>query len=409
MKGKALQGVKVVEYATMVSGPYCGKLLGDMGADVIKIEPPAGDPSRRCGPYPGDEEHPEKSALFLYNNTSKRGMGLDLNKPEGIEVFKKCLAWADVFIDNYPHDHFERLGLGWEVMHRLNPGLIYLSITPYGRTGPRAGAKGDELTLIHGGGLGAALPARSVDIDRPPVKLGGYQVGYHGGLTAALTAVALLMGKRKTGEGHLIDISLQQVILNLVGPYVAQSRYHHTTWHRVPDRPPAMGRMETSDGYVILNASDDHHFRAFRELMGKPEWAAGDEWDNMKWRINHLMDIAPQMEEWMKKQKKSTIYHEVAKAGIPIGPINTTEDVMNSPQYAARNYFTEVNHPVAGTYPYAGWPYKMTVSPPQVNSPAPLFGQHNEEVCCQVLGHSRDEFERLQETRAICQSLGEIS
>lgn len=174
LKG-ALDGIKVVEYATMVSGPYCGKLLADMGADVIKVEPPGGDPSRLCGPFPGGEKHPEKSALFLYNNTSKRGLTLDIEKPEGLDAFKKLLQWADVFIDNYPSDYFEKLGLNWNNLQQLNAGLIYASITPYGRTGPRAKFKGDELTIVHAGGEGNLMPVRSVDLSFPPVMFGSYQ------------------------------------------------------------------------------------------------------------------------------------------------------------------------------------------------------------------------------------------
>jgi len=406
MNGRALEGIRVVECATMVSGPYCGKLLGDMGADVIKIEPPGGDPSRACGPFPNGDKDPEKSALFLYNNTSKRGVTLDIGKPERRDALERLLRWADIFIENYPPDYFASLGFGWDAVHRMNRGLVYVSLTPYGRTGPRASIKGDELTITHGGGVGYVLPARSVDIDRAPVKLGGCQVGYHGGLTAAVAVMGLLMGRMKTGEGHLIDISLQQVMLTLVGPFIASARYHQTTWHRVPDRPPATGRMETSDGYIVLGAADDHHFRAFRKVMGKPEWAASDEWDDMRWRTNHLMDIAPQMEAWMKRQKKNDIYHRVAGAGIPIGPVNTAEDVMNSPQYAARGYFTPVDHPAAGEYRYAGWPYRMTASPPHVSRPAPLLGQHNEEVFRHVLGYSPDEVARLQDAQAIGQASG---
>jgi crotonobetainyl-CoA:carnitine CoA-transferase CaiB-like acyl-CoA transferase len=159
--------------------------------------------------------------------------------------------------------------------------------------------------------------------------------------------------------------------------------------------------METSDGYVILGAADDHHFRAFRELMGKPEWAASDEWDDMVWRANRMMDIAPQMEAWMKAQKKKDITQRASKAGIPIGSVNTAEDVMNYVQYQARNYFVEVDHPVTGKYLYAGWPYKMAASPPKVSRPAPLLGQHNEEVYCQVLGYSEKELKRLRDIQVI--------
>ena len=158
----AFDGVRIVEYATMVSGPYCGKLFADMGADVVKVEePPAGDPARRRGPFPGDEPHPERSGLFLYLNTSKRGVALDLERPDGREALRRLISWADVLIDNHAPDRLESLGLGWEELRQQNPNLILASMTPYGRTGPRANAKGGELTSFHAGGLGSLLPTRT--------------------------------------------------------------------------------------------------------------------------------------------------------------------------------------------------------------------------------------------------------
>ena len=397
----ALSGIKVVELATMVSGPYCGKLLADMGANVIKVEPPGGDPSRQCGPFPKSGPHPERSALFLYNNTSKRGVTLNLDRPEGLDMFKRLLSWSDVLIDNHPSQRLESLGLSWEAMCQLNPALIYTSITPYGRTGPRADVKGDELTIIHAGGLGNLLPTRSVDVTRAPVKMGGYAVGYHGGVTAALATMAALLGRIKTGRGQVIDISLQEVILALVRVNVASNRYHGTSWHRVPDRPPAMGRMQTSDGYIVVGAIEDHHFRALIELMGNPEWGAGEEWDSMAYRSHHLMEVAPMMEEWMLQQRKDEVHHKGARKGIAMGPLNSAKEVIANEQYAARGYFVEVEHPEAGKHRYAGWPYQMSATPPRVGRPAPLLGEQNQEVYCDDLGYSLEEFERLQRLGAI--------
>jgi len=380
MAPKALNNLKVLEFAREVSGPYCGKLFADLGAEVIKVEPPEGDASRSYGPFPDNTAHLEKSALFLYLNTNKKGVTLDLNKDDGRKRFRELVQWADILIDNHPPDVLEKNGFGWDRLQHLNPGLIYLSITPYGRTGPRSKVKGDELTVAHGGALANLLPARSVDINLPPVKMGGYFAGYHSGLIAALAGLALFIGQQKIGTGRMVDISLEEVMLALVSPVVASTRYHGTTWSRVPDRPPAMGRMETSDGYVVLGAADDHHFRALRELMGKPEWAASDRWDDRYYRMNHLMDIAPMMEDWMRQQKKDDIHHRAAKAKIPIGPFNTAADLMVNEQYKARGYFIEIEHPVAGKYTYPGWPYKMTASPPGIERPAPLLGQHNKEI-----------------------------
>jgi crotonobetainyl-CoA:carnitine CoA-transferase CaiB-like acyl-CoA transferase len=380
MTSKALNNLKVLEFAQEVSGPYCGKLFADLGAEVIKVELPAGDPARSYGPFPDNTTHPEKSALFLYLNTNKKGITLDLNQNNGRKRFEALVQWADILIDNHPPDVLEKNGFDWNRLQHLNPSLIYISITPYGRTGPRSKVKGGELTVSHGGALANLLPAHSEDIILPPVKMGGWFAGYHGGLVAAIAGLALFIGRQGAGTGRLVDISLEEVMLALVSPGVASYRYHGATWSRVPDRPPAMGRMETSDGYVVLGAADDHHFRALRELMGKPDWAASDRWDDRYYRRNHLMDIAPQMNAWMKLQKKHDIHHRAASAKIPIGPFNTAADLMADDQYKARGYFIEIDHPAAGRRTYPGWSYKMTASPPGIDRPAPLLGQYNKEI-----------------------------
>jgi crotonobetainyl-CoA:carnitine CoA-transferase CaiB-like acyl-CoA transferase len=380
MSDKALSGLKVLEFATMVSGPYCGKLLADLGANVVKVEAMEGDPARSFGPFPTSGPHPERSGLYLYNNTSKRGITLNLTASEGLETFQKLIRWADVLIDNHPPAVLESLGLGWESIHILNPELVYTSITPYGRTGPRSKVKADELTLTHAGGLGNLLPTRSADIARPPVKLGGFQVAYYGAIVAALSTLAVVSNRSKTGGGKLIDISLQEVVIATVAPNITGNRYNDTTWSRVPDRPPASGRMQTSDGYIIFAAADDHHFRAFRELAGKPDWIAGDEWDNRVYRRFHMMDIVPQMEAWMRQYKKDELGQMLDDVGIPNGPVNTAKDVMEYRQYTARNYFVSVDHPEAGRLKYPGWPYKMSSSPPEISRSAPLLGQHNQEI-----------------------------
>ncbi len=380
MSASAFDGIKVVEFGTMVAGPYCAKMLGDLGADVIKVEAPEGDPARQQGPFPNGEAHAERSALFLYANTSKRGVTLDLESPADVEAFKKLLRWADVLVDNHAPGVLAGCGLDWEALHTLNPRLVYTSITPYGRTGPRADAPGDELTLVHAAGLGNLLPTRSEDATRAPVKPGGNPIGYHGGLAAALATAAALLAREKSGVGTLIDISLQEVMAAMMAPAVSSARYHRNTWSRVPDRPPAMGRVKTSDGYVILNALDDHHFMALRELMGNPEWCADEAWNSMAYRANNVMDIAANIDAWMLQQQKDDIHKKAAEKRIPIGPINTAEDVMNYEQYKARNYFVDVDHPEAGTHRYAGWPYKLPASPPRVQRPAPRLGEHNEEI-----------------------------
>ncbi len=398
----AFTGVKVVEYGTMVSGPYCAKLFADMGADVIKVEePPAGDPARRRGPFPGDQPHPERSGLFLYLNTSKRGVTLDLEHPAGCEAFRRLVAWADVLIDNHSPDRLESLGLGWDELRKLNPGLIYASLTPHGRTGPRSQQKGGELTSFHAGGLGSLLPTRSEDTSRSPIKAGGYPTGYSTGLTAAVAVAGALYGRKTNGAGRLIDVSEQEAILALVRTNVAGTIYHRSPWSRVPERPPALGRLQCSDGYVVALLIEDRHWHAFVDLMGNPEWASGPEWGSLFYRAGHLMEIADKIGEWAAQQKKEDVHHRGAAKGFAIGSVYNAEEVMNYRQYLARNYFVEVDHPQAGRLRYAGWPYKMPASPPLVQRPAPLLGQHNKDVLEDLLGYSADEFISLCRTGAV--------
>jgi crotonobetainyl-CoA:carnitine CoA-transferase CaiB-like acyl-CoA transferase len=402
MGRSALEGIKIVELATMISGPYCGKLMADMGADVIKIESPRGDPARRTGPFPKDMPHPEKSGLFLYNNTSKRGVVLDLETDAGIQAFKQLICWADILIDNISPAYLSGKNLDWEHLQALNPKLIYTAIHPYGRTGPRASCQGDELTLIHAGGLGFTLPGRQKDVNRPPVKLGGSQVGYWGAVAAALATMAAVIGQRKTGHGQLIDISLQEVMVAMMQINITSTRYLNGNWigGRVPISPPAMGRMTVKDGYVLLTAGDDHHFLALRELMGNPPWIAGEKWESRVYRADNMRKIGKHINEWMLTQDKNGIHNKAGKMGIPIAPINTVEDVMKSEQYINRRYFVDVEHPVAGTYKYSGWPYIMGATPPKVSRPAPLLGQHNDEVLndTSIMGASAAPVSRKKKT-----------
>jgi crotonobetainyl-CoA:carnitine CoA-transferase CaiB-like acyl-CoA transferase len=400
LAGGAFEGVRVVEFAGMVSGPYCGKLLADMGADMVKVEePPGGDLARARGPFPDDKPHPERSALFLNLNTNKRSVALDLAKRGGREALARLIDWADVLIDSHAPAALEALELGWEALHERNPALILTSIAPYGRTGPRAGCKGSDLTGYHAGGLGTLLPPRSTDASRAPVKAGGYPTGYHAGLTAGLATAAALFGRRD-GEGRLIDVSEQESVLSLVRGFLAQTVYQRVTWSRVPDRPPAFGRMECSDGYVVSHVVEDHHWRGLVELMGNPDWAAGEEWNSYAYRVGHLFQIGHKIDEWARWQKKEDLHHRGAAKGFAVGSVYNAEEVLKERQYRARGYFVDVEHPEAGKLTYAGWPYKMSASPPRIARPAPLLGEHTEEVLRDVLGYSETDCRALRRSGA---------
>ncbi|MEE2778857.1 MAG: CoA transferase [Acidobacteriota bacterium] len=379
----ALKGIRVVELAEGIAGPYCGKLFADLGADVIKVEAPTGDPSRAVGPFADGQPDPETSAAYLYNNTSKRSIRLDLAAE--VALVRRLIESADVVIVGLGQGTLAGHGLDWSDLEAGCPGLVYTSLTPYGRTGPRAHVPGGELTLTHAGGLGSTLPTRSENIDRAPVKLGGDVMAHVAGVIAALATASAVLGRNRTGHGRLVDVSMQEVVLSMVAPLVPGPRYQGLSWSRVPDRPPAMGRLETRDGYVILSAFDDHHFDAFRTLMGDPEWCQGDEWRSMEYRANHFMDVGHLIDEWMLGQEKDEIHHRAAKMGIPIGPISNAAEVMANPQFAERGYFSEVDHPATGKRRYAGVPYILPASPAELGR-APLLGEHDDEIRAEANG-----------------------
>src|SRR4030042_3803100 len=208
MTPRALEGMKIVEYCNMVSGPYCSKLLADMGAEVLKIEPPhTGDDSRRRGPFPGDIPHQEKSGLFLYLNSNKKGLTLDVKKPEGKKIFKKLVEKTDVLIEDRPPGELGALDLGYEKLKSLNPGLIMISITPYGDRGPFKDYKAYQLNTVHVSGQGYLLPIPALDMDRPPVKVGGPRSGFDVGLVAVVAVTAAFYWKVLTGQGPDSEMS----------------------------------------------------------------------------------------------------------------------------------------------------------------------------------------------------------
>jgi len=162
-----------------------------------------------------------------------------------------------------------------------------------------------------------------------------------------------------------------------------------------------MGRMKTRDGYIVAGTPEDHHFRAFRELMGNPEWLAGKQWESLAYRAHHLMEVTDKIDEWVLQQSKDELHHRGAKMGIAMGPLNSAEDLMKDEQYTAREYFVEVEHPEAGRHRYAGWPYRMTATSPCVQRPAPLLGEHNAEIYGSLLEYSPEEYELLQRAGAV--------
>jgi crotonobetainyl-CoA:carnitine CoA-transferase CaiB-like acyl-CoA transferase len=404
MAKKALNGVKVIEYANNIGAPYCSKLMADMGAEVIKIEKPGtGDASRKRGPFLGDVPHPEKSIIFCYVNTNKLGITLDISKPEGTEIFKKMIKEADILIKDKSQEDFDALGLGYKDLNAINPALIMVSFSPYGESGPYKDYKAYPLNLGHMGGLGKLFPIPSPDLSREPVRLGGNCDEYDSGVMASMAVAAALFWQRKTKKGQYIELSEQDVLVSFAKCENAVYAVYGKSMTRMSENlskfPIAIAPCK--DGYVSNMILQDVEWNRFVEVMGNPEWAKAEWTKTMMTRMPHMPEINQHVLAWMKDQTKAEIVEKAQKGKCPIGPVNTFKDVVESAHFNERGFFTEIQHPEMGQFKFPGRPFIFSETPCSYERPAPLLGESNIAIYGERFGYSESEMSRLRERGVI--------
>jgi crotonobetainyl-CoA:carnitine CoA-transferase CaiB-like acyl-CoA transferase len=398
----ALAGVKVLEYCEMVSGPYCAKLLADLGAEVIKIEKPGiGDEARRRGPFLNNIGHPERSGLFLYLNTSKRGITLNPETQTGKKLFKELVKGVDILVEDTTPGTMERLGLGYETLKEINPSLIMTSVTPYGQTGPYRGYKARHLNIYHVSGQAHF----SYNVERlpgqPPVQGGGYIGDYDAGLSAGVATLAALYRRGFNGIGQHIDISREEALTSLDRVDIGAFANEGADTSKRRRRGMLGGVMPCRDGYVVIAAAQQQQWEGLVKLMGSPDWAKGEKCKDEFARSDNAAELQPLIEEWMLQHTKEEIYHGGQKFGCPAGPVNSAAGVFNSPQIKARGFFVEIDHPEAGKLSYPSASYKFSETPWQASRAAPLLGEHNREVYCQHLGYTEKQLAKMKGTGVI--------
>lgn len=403
MTPQALADLTVVECAQGVAGPFCAKALADLGAEVIKVEPPEGDASRRHGPFPGDRPHPERSGQFLYLNANKRGITLNLEADSGRHLLRQLVARADILIIDLPPGRLEELELDYPRLQPLNRKLIMTCISPFGQAGPYRDYKGTDLTLFHVGGMGRETPYNQVtDLDaQPPLKGGGYQAEYLLGWTAAAATMAAVLHRAVSGEGQMVDVAGMEAVASMLRFTLAMLSYN-------PAR--VQGRLKSGfpwilpckDGYVSFSPFHfDHWWAGFKEMMGRPEWAESELFSTMQGRLDHADALEALAVQWMAQHTKGEIYAMALERGLPCFPVNTIGEVVNSPQLTSRGFFVDVEHPEAGSVRQPGPPVRFHGTPWRIARPAPRLGEHNEEVLCLEQGLSREELDRLRRSGAV--------
>jgi crotonobetainyl-CoA:carnitine CoA-transferase CaiB-like acyl-CoA transferase len=391
MEIQTLSDLKILDLTWYIAGPYCTKMFADFGADVIKIErPPDGDPARKIGPFLGDGPHPEKSILFSHLNLNKRSITLDLKSKQGRETFFALLKHADILVENFSPRAMQKLGLDYEYLKKINPSLIMTSISNFGQTGPYRDFKASELVLS---GIGHDMYSCGIP-GRHPLKLGGDCLQYQAGHMAAVATFAAYWFKRSSNTGQYIDVSIQEVLAadtdhkttNLVSfAYSGMTMTSNVVGRLNPmetasDITPS-GIFPCKDGYVRAAGGImfwDRFIKIFPELGEM--FVFPDDVIN----IENKPVVDALWFDWCADRTKFEIMDICQKAKYFCMAVNTPKDTIESPQFKERGFWIEVEHPVTGKQIYPGDPVNMELSKWKVRMPAPLLGQHNEEILKEI-------------------------
>jgi crotonobetainyl-CoA:carnitine CoA-transferase CaiB-like acyl-CoA transferase len=393
----ALTGYRILDL-TDSRGAYCCKLFADLGADVVKIERPEGDPGRRMPPFVDDAPHSEKSLYFLHRNANKGGITLNLDCEQGRVIFRKLAETADVVVENSPPGYMAGLGLDYPVLQGLNRGIIMASITEFGSSGPYRDRKGSNLVnfAMSGVMITSGYPGKE------PCLLPGSPAYDAASLHANVAIVAALYMRGASGEGQYIETSVHVTSRTGLYPWIVPNYSYALN----PGGPPPTveTRMGASiypvypckDGLIRAIALTPRQWDALVRVLGNPEVLQLPEWRDFIYRIGNSEDLYALMLGYTEKYTMLELFEAGKREGVPIAPILSIEDYYNSPHTKARQSFVEVEHPVAGKADYPGPPYKWTETPAVMKRHAPCLGEHNVEIYCDELGFSRAELVALK-------------
>lgn len=389
---QALEGIKVIDLSQVLAGPYCTMVLGDMGADVIKIEKyPNGDDTRAMGPFQNNESH-----MYMMVNRNKRGMSLNLKSKTGRKILYDLVKEADVFVENFRPGVTKKLGIDYDTLKELNPALIYCSISGYGQTGPYRNKGGFDIMAQ---GL-SGLMEMTGEKGGKPVKVG---IALHD-LAAAQTAIQSILTsyiyRHKTGKGQYIDVSLVDAGLAWTvweaAAYFGSGQVAGKTGTAHRAAAPYQG-FKTRDGFILIGAANQKLWERFcLHVVDQPGWIEDPRYLTNSLRTTHIEDLEKDIEEVLSKQNSVYWLELLEQNGIPSGPIYSYDQTLMDPHVLARKMILEYEHPVAGAMKTLGFPAKYSETPGKLTRPAPLLGQHNEEILLET-GYTKEDYERLKQ------------
>jgi len=393
----ALSGVKVLDLSEDIAGSFCARLMADYGADVLKLEPPGGASLRRMGPFHHDDPHPEKSLFFLLLNLNKKGATLNLTTDTGQSILKRLAEHVDVIVETYRPGYLDSLGLGYDTLSQINPGLVVTSITPFGQDGPYSQYKGEEIVEY---AMSMIMSISGIQ-GREPLKHGGFQAQYEGGLFGAGATSMALFAQLNTSQGEHIDVSITECIASTmmatqtIYPFIGGSQAR-----RRPEGNEFENPMPCKDGWIIVQAGGGATWEDLANFFEAPELLEPRFADRAQ-RSENGADMDQVIINSIKDREKWELFPKAAAARMLFGLVQTPKELVECPQLESRNFYREVDHPVIGKIKVPAELFKLTETPYQLKMPAPTLGQHNQEIFVEGLGYTQQEFVQLRQLNVI--------
>ncbi|KAF5633727.1 alpha-methylacyl-coa racemase [Fusarium tjaetaba] len=417
--GLPLEGIRVLDMTRVLAGPYCTQILGDLGAEVIKIEHPVrGDDTRAWGPpyakYKdgSSAKGPGESAYFLGANRNKKSLGLSFQHKEGVEVLHKLAAKCDVLVENYLPGTLKKYSMDYETLRKINPGLIYASITGYGQTGPYSNRAGYDVMVEAEFGLMHITGER----DGPPVKVGVAVTDLTTGLYTSNSVMAALLGRAKSGKGQHIDVALSDcqtaTLANIASSCLVSGEKDSGRWGTAHRKFECLNKnsnanseasivpyksFETKDGGILFGGGNDRLFGVLCDGLGQPQWKDDTRYKTNADRVEHRNDLEAKIEA-ITKLKTTQEWLEVFEGkGMPYAAINDVQGTLNHEHTKARNMVVEMEHDECGPLKMVNTPIKLSETPPTIRSAPPMLGQHTNEVLQEHLGFKEADINALRE------------
>lgn len=405
----ALEGLKVLDMSRILAGPFCTQMLADLGAEVWKVEPPKGDDTRIWGPpflepdeYTDWKLGPEgESAYYLSCNRGKKSISVNLKDPQGQAIVQALAEKADVLVENYKTGDLARYGLDYATLSQRNPRLVYLSITGYGHTGPRASEPGYDVAIQGLIGIMSVTGEPAGQPMRVPVAWIDLMTGMNG----AIAVLAALQERSRSGKGQHLDVALFDVglaaMVNLAQSFLVTQQLPTRLGNAHPQIVP-YGAFKASDGWFMLTIGNDDQYRRTCEAIGHPEL-----WEDVRFQANASRvvlreELLPRLEAIFLERPKAEWVEKLKAAGVPVNPVNNLSEAFSEPQAQARGMTQQLEHPLLGQIPLIGSPLShFSRTPAQTQSHPPMLGEHTREILAEVLGYSPEKVETLLEAKAV--------